>query len=104
MSTFVDSKIAGKKIMIFSKSTCPSCMKAKAVFQKYIKDGTIKVDDYEATEIDERSDCAAIQDYLRGKTGARTVPRVFVNEKFIGGGDDVVSLDRSGKLAPLLKA
>lgn len=30
------------------------------------------------------------------------VPRVFVNGKFIGGGDDVVRLDKNGELKKLL--
>jgi hypothetical protein len=34
------------------------------------------------------SDGAAIQEYLGELTGGRSVPRVFVGGKFIGGGDD----------------
>jgi hypothetical protein len=35
-------------------------------------------------------------------TGARTVPRVFVNGKCIGGGDDTAALAASGRLAKML--
>jgi len=38
-------------------------------------------------ELDERDDGNAIQDYLGQLTGGRSVPRVFVGGKFIGGGD-----------------
>lgn len=30
------------------------------------------------------------------------VPRVFINQKFVGGGDDVVAKDKSGQLKALL--
>jgi thioredoxin-related protein len=44
-STF-DTKIAGKKVMIFSKSYCPYCTKAKQVFKKHLgKD--LSEEDYE---------------------------------------------------------
>jgi glutaredoxin 3 len=35
-------------------------------------------------------------------TGGRTVPRVFINGKCIGGGDDTAKMEKDGKLKPLL--
>ena len=34
--------------------------------------------------------------------GRRTVPQVFIDDRHIGGCDDLHALDRSGDLAPLL--
>ena len=45
----------------------------------------------------------AIQDELKKMTGARSVPRVFINQKFFGGGDDTVAGVRSGKIQQLLE-
>ena len=45
----------------------------------------------------------AIQDYLKKITGARSVPRVFIGGKCIGGGSETRSLQDQGKLVPLLK-
>ena len=73
----VDGKIAGKKVMVFSKSYCPFCTKAKKVFDKYIKNGELSTDDYEVLEIENNSDCDAIQDYLKSITGARSVNIYF---------------------------
>lgn len=42
-------------------------------------------------QIENNPHCNAIQDYLKEKTGARSVPRVFINGTFFGGGDDTVS-------------
>ncbi len=44
----------------------------------------------------------AIQDVLLQLTGGRSVPRVFIKGKFIGGGDDTAALARNGGLAKLL--
>ncbi|RUS73089.1 hypothetical protein EGW08_019150, partial [Elysia chlorotica] len=98
----VDSKIAGKKVMVFSKSHCPFCTKAKKVFQKYLSEKILSDGDYEVMELDNSSDMSSIQDYLLKKTGGRSVPRVFINGKFIGGGDDVVAKDKSGELKKML--
>jgi glutaredoxin 3 len=54
-------------------------------------------------ELESRPDCADIQDYLMSITGGRSVPRVFVAGKFIGGGDDTEALARSGKLKEMLE-
>ena len=102
ISDLVSSKIARNKVMVFSKSYCPHSTKAKNVFSKYILDGSLSPDDYEEMELDERKDGDQIQDYLLELTGARTVPRVFVNGEFVGGGDDTVAKDKSGELRKLL--
>ena len=54
-------------------------------------------------QLDERQDGEAIQDYLNQITGGRSVPRVFIGGKFIGGGDDTVAKQQSGELKKLLQ-
>ena len=54
-------------------------------------------------QLDERQDGDAIQDYLNKLTGGRSVPRVFVGGKFIGGGDDTVAKQQSGELKQILQ-
>jgi glutaredoxin 3 len=44
-----------------------------------------------------------VQEYLQEITGGRSVPRVFVGGKFIGGGDDTARLKRSGELQVILQ-
>ena len=41
---------------------------------------------------------------MLGMTGGRSVPRVFINGKFIGGGDDTVAKASSGELLKLYNA
>jgi glutaredoxin 3 len=65
--------VQGKKVMVFSKTYCPFCTKAKAVFKKLLEEGTLSTEDYEVMEIENRKDCDAIQTYLRSITGASSV-------------------------------
>ncbi|EIE77184.1 hypothetical protein RO3G_01888 [Rhizopus delemar RA 99-880] len=49
-------------------------------------------------------DGAAIQQYLLAKTGQRTVPNIFINQKHVGGCDDLMQAISSGNINQLLKA
>ena len=55
-------------------------------------------------ELDKRDDGDAIQDIMQTMTGGRSVPRLFIDGNFIGGGDDTVRLQREGKLAAMCGA
>ena len=39
---------------------------------------------------------------MMARTGRRTVPQIYIGETHVGGYDDLVALDRAGKLDPLL--
>ncbi|KAL5233912.1 hypothetical protein ACI65C_001353 [Semiaphis heraclei] len=93
---FVKDAIAHDPIVIFSKSDCGYCQMAKECFDK------LKAT-YKSIDLDKREDMDDIQDALEGITGARSVPRVFVNGVFIGGGSDVRKMSQNGKLEELLK-
>eukprot|EP00288_Rhodomonas_lens_P002715 CAMPEP_0177727042 /NCGR_PEP_ID=MMETSP0484_2-20121128/20104_1 /TAXON_ID=354590 /ORGANISM="Rhodomonas lens, Strain RHODO" /LENGTH=166 /DNA_ID=CAMNT_0019239657 /DNA_START=29 /DNA_END=529 /DNA_ORIENTATION=- len=90
------TQIEGNKVMIFSKSFCPFCVKAK----KTLDNLGVK---YEVMELDKRDDGADIQDAMVEITGGRSVPRVFIGGEFVGGGDDVAAKAMSGELQTLLK-
>lgn len=83
--SLVDGLLKANRVVVWSKTYCPYCTKAKRSLQKVLPASKIVV-----VELDNRSesDGAAIQDYLAEITGGRSVPRVFVDGEFIGGGDD----------------
>jgi len=87
-------------VMVFSKSYCPYSKKAKDILSKYKLDRN-----YHVLELDQLSSKAAdeYQSELGKLTGATTVPRVFINGKCIGGGDDTSALDKKGDLERLLR-
>ncbi|KAL6603101.1 hypothetical protein ACP70R_043462 [Stipagrostis hirtigluma subsp. patula] len=95
--SFVKSTVSAHEVVIFSKSYCPYCRRAKAVF----KELQLKKEPY-VVELDQREDGSEIQDALLDIVGKRTVPQVFVNGKHLGGSDDTVDAYESGKLAKLL--
>ncbi|KAK3097892.1 hypothetical protein FSP39_014234 [Pinctada imbricata] len=97
----VDEKIAGKKVVVFSKTTCPYCSKAKKILKE--KEYNLTKEDLEIMEIDRHKATSKIQDYLERLTGARTVPRVFIKGKFIGGGDETAALHKKNKLKNMLE-
>ncbi|CAO2842192.1 unnamed protein product [Amaranthus hypochondriacus] len=92
---FVKKTISSHQIVIFSKSYCPYCRRAKEVFKELNQAPHV-------IELDERDDGWNIQDALSGIVGRRTVPQVFINGKHIGGSDDTVEAYQNGELAKLL--
>ncbi|GBF90226.1 hypothetical protein Rsub_03359 [Raphidocelis subcapitata] len=94
-SAFVKDTIKANKVVVFSKTYCPYCVKAKRALQQLTTN-------FHVVELDQRGDGDAIQDALLDLTGARSVPRVFVAGKFIGGGDDTAAKAASGELKTLL--
>ena len=96
----IDHLLKEKKVVIISKSYCPYCNMAKQVLAKY----NIPRECMEIWEIDSDSSCEEIQNYMRTLTGARSVPRVFIGGKCIGGGDETQALHNRGQLEPLLKS
>ncbi len=92
---FVDKTVSSHNIVIFSKSYCPYCRRAKAVFKELNQVPYV-------VELDERDDGSKIQDILNNIVGKRTVPQVFINGKHLGGSDDTVEAYESGHLAKLL--
>lgn len=81
------------KIQIYTKSYCPYCDRAKALFQR-------KGASYEeiSVENDEK-----LYSELKKKTGMMTVPQIFINDELIGGYTDLAALDQQGLLDPKLK-
>ncbi|KAG8372348.1 hypothetical protein BUALT_Bualt12G0056700 [Buddleja alternifolia] len=94
-SAFVKKTISSHSIVIFSKSYCPYCRRAKVVFKELNQVPFI-------VELDERDDGGKIQDALSQIVGRRTVPQVFINGKHLGGSDDTVEAYESGELQKLL--
>ncbi|WVZ20659.1 hypothetical protein V8G54_007981 [Vigna mungo] len=92
---FVDETINSHKIVIFSKTYCPYCKRAKALFKELKQVPHV-------VELDEREDGSKIQDVLINIVGRRTVPQVFVNGQHLGGSDDTAASYESGHLHKLL--
>lgn len=95
MKQSVNKAIQENFVMVFSKSYCPYCVKAKKLLQ------SLGIQ-YGLFELDWRDDGSPIQNYLGEITNQTTVPSIFINGRHIGGCDNLHSLYSSGKLNQLL--
>ena len=81
------------KVTIYTRMFCPYCTRAVAL----LKDKGVAIN-----EIDAGMDPKLREEMVERSGGGRTFPQIFVGDKHIGGCDDMVALDRAGKLDPLL--
>ena len=82
------------KIEVYSTAVCPYCVAAKNL---------LKSKGLEWSEVRIDTDPVQRDAMLARSAGHRTVPQIFINDQFVGGYDDLVAADRSGKLAQLLE-
>ncbi len=80
-------------VKIYSTSWCPYCRNAKMLMDK-------KGIAYEEINIEEKG---ISREELRKITGGMSVPQIVINEKPIGGYDNLWALDQSGELDKTLK-
>jgi glutaredoxin 3 len=79
-------------VKVYITDYCPYCTRAKGLLRR--KGVTF-------TEIDVTHDPDK-RTWLTETTGQRTVPQIFINDRPVGGADDLYALDREGKLDALL--
>ncbi|MBM0742764.1 glutaredoxin 3 [Phormidium sp. CLA17] len=80
-------------VEVYTWSTCPFCVRAKALLTKK---------GVEFTEHCIDGDEAARAVMAKRSQGRRSVPQIFINDQYIGGCDDLHALDSANKLDPLL--
>jgi len=80
-------------VEIYTWSSCPFCIRAKALLDKK----QVKYTEY-CIDGDE----TARQEMSVRANGRRSVPQIFINEQHIGGCDDIHALESQGKLDSLL--
>lgn len=83
------------KIEVYSTAVCPYCVSAKNL---------LKSKGLEWTEIRIDTDASQRETMLKRSGGRRSVPQIFVNDQHVGGYDDLLAADRSGKLTQLLES
>ncbi|QDH12947.1 glutaredoxin 3 [Formicincola oecophyllae] len=81
------------KIEIFTQPGCPYCHRAVALLQ---------AKGVPFTEINAPHGTAEREEAIKRSGGQRTVPQIFVDGVSLGGCDDLMKLDQTGKLDPLL--
>ncbi len=78
-----------KKFVIYTLPHCPYCDMAKNL---------LAANDYEWKEKDISHDKALVNEMLSKSNGRKTVPQIFMDDKHVGGFDDLQFLYNSGNL------
>lgn len=77
------------KIEIYSGNYCAYCARAKALLKKR---------GLSFTEYDVQAHPDMRTEMAKRAPGARTIPQIFINDRHVGGCDDLYALDRKGEL------
>ena len=81
------------KIEVYTKAFCPYCTRAKTLLDR-------KGADF--SEIDVTMDRAGFDAMVVRAGGRRTVPQVFIDDRHVGGSDDLAALEAKGELDALI--
>ncbi|CEA04124.1 glutaredoxin 3 [Pseudomonas saudimassiliensis] len=80
------------EITLYSSNYCPFCIRAKQLL-----DG--KGISYNEIRVDGKPEVRAEMARLAGRT---SVPQIWIGDTHVGGCDDLIALERSGKLDTML--
>jgi glutaredoxin 3 len=80
-------------VTIYTKPYCPYCVRAVALLEKK---------GVEFTEIEAAFDPEKRAEMMQ-RSGRATFPQIFVGDRHVGGCDDLMALERDGRLDPLLQ-
>ena len=84
-----------QNVKMYTTAVCPYCTRAKQILQSR---GVAEIDEVRVDlNMEERM-------RMMDMTGRRTVPQIFIGQTHVGGCDDLIALDNSGGLMPLLNA
>ena len=84
-----------QNVKMYTTAVCPYCTRAKQILQAR---GVAEIDEVRVDlDMGERM-------RMMDRTGRRTVPQIFIGQTHVGGCDDLIALDSSGGLMPLLNA
>ncbi|WP_417495587.1 glutaredoxin 3 [Maricaulis sp.] len=81
------------KVTIYTRPMCGYCARAVSLLKS-------KKVDFE--EIDAGFDQKKREEMVQRSRGARTFPQIFIGKDHVGGCDELVALDRAGKLDAML--
>ena len=81
------------RVLMYSTAVCPYCIRAEQLLRAR---GVTEIEKVRI-DLDPEQREAMMQ-----RTGRRTVPQIYIGDTHVGGCDDLIALDQSGGLMPLL--
>ncbi|MCW2361748.1 glutaredoxin 3 [Sphingobium sp. B1D7B] len=82
-------------VEIYTRAFCGYCARATAL----LREKGVDFEEYDLTMGGEKR-----AEMIERANGRATFPQIFIDGQHIGGSDDLMALERSGKLDPLLNA
>ena len=79
-------------VTVYTSGFCGHCMRALDLLQRR---------GIEYTEISVE-DSPGLRDELVARSGRRSLPQVYLGERYLGGAEELAAMDRSGELDRLL--
>ncbi len=81
-------------VTVYTGSFCGFCLRVTSLLERRgITCTEVSVEDH-----------PGLQEKLLARSGRRTLPQVYVGERFMGGAAQLAALDRSGELTKLIEA
>jgi glutaredoxin 3 len=80
------------KVTLYTTQWCPYCARARQLLQQ-------KGVEFEDIDIEAQPEARA---EMLTRSQRRTVPQIFIGEIHVGGSDDLLELEKTGRLDPLL--
>jgi len=85
--------VSQPRVLMYSTAVCPYCIRAEQLLRAR---GVTEIEKVRI-DLDPEQREAMMQ-----RTGRRTVPQIYIGDTHVGGCDDLIALDQSGGLMPLL--
>jgi glutaredoxin 3 len=81
------------EVTVYSGSFCGPCLQVTALLERRgIAYTEVSVEDH-----------PGLREKLLARSGRRTLPQVYVGERFVGGADELRALDASGELTKMVQ-
>jgi glutaredoxin 3 len=86
--------VADPAVTVYTGSFCGYCMRVLALLERHgIAYTEVSVEDQ-----------PGLREELLAKSGRRTLPQVYVGERYIGDADELTAMDQRGELLKLLQS
>ena len=84
--------MAAAAVTVYTTSFCGACLRVKTLLQRRgIPFTEVSVEDH-----------PGLREQLLARSGRRTLPQVYVGERYAGDADELTALDRRGELLNLM--
>jgi glutaredoxin 3 len=86
--------VAGAAVTVYTAGFCGQCIRALALLDR-------RGIAYREVSVEDHPD---LREELLAKSGRRTLPQVYVGDRFIGGAEELAAMDQGGELLGLIQA